>query len=285
MKNIEWEPVKSEVFRVYRKITEEMLPKDLPLYVKDKLIFGTFRPDANHIVKQREGFKPVVVRKSVFYVTRAVTNDGCYYERFTRNAPSYSPIGGLESKTWFLKGHISGSSFQNYQMTLLAQGWKVILVKEVKPKSRRHNNDFPRSFKIERSTEFLTQKELKARVILEQNDKFFDEFYNIPRKTKESDMDYPPLPEPPPLSKMAQFVRDRKTHYEDKNFGLPPSTTEPEKKSELKAFVQSRLSPTFSKKETGITRTPEEQNMTIKEIVKYRLSLKEPKEKGKTKNE
>lgn len=95
--------VTDESFRVHRPLLKEYLPK--------KLIFS-------------KKFHDVLVQRKIFYVTRAVTFDKCYYDKYTLNGPSKAFISGGRNSSWYLMGCYGPSiSLQQCQNNLLDEGW------------------------------------------------------------------------------------------------------------------------------------------------------------------
>ena len=324
MKNVKVQFVKPEKFRVYRVIQESEIPKDFPKHWLKQLKRGRRKLRSIKTASSlRRAFKRVdntnLERKSadeIFYVTRVVVEDRCYYEKITHTTPSFSSVGPY-SERWTLKGNFNGAvyTFEQYQELLLTQGWRMIELKKVKEPRRP---PLPASL--------IPQIPLSAKTTktLEWNNRILDEFFSESPAIEQE-------PEPPqepkePSTTAAAIILNRKIAYNNdpttsgvyvepkfkKFWRAHPAQSinrelTPEEKfqrlsiEEKKAFIRSKLSkklqdqydenqaiiaelrkPSLPSGSKEITLAPEERNMSIKEIVKYRLSLKE---KGKTKNE
>lgn len=95
--------VAEESFRVYRRLYKEQLPH------------GVF-PDSRAKVKN----------DGIIYVTRAVTFDKCYYDKYTYNEFSRAHISVSRNSSWLLVGSFGPLSLEACQRKLLDEGWSFI---------------------------------------------------------------------------------------------------------------------------------------------------------------
>lgn len=95
--------VAEESFRVYRRILKEYLPK--------RLVFS-------------KKFHEVLATRKILYITRAVTFDKNYYDKFTIDGPSEAFISESKNSAWHLMGAFGRSmSLEDCQRRLLDEGW------------------------------------------------------------------------------------------------------------------------------------------------------------------